>query len=404
MLDEKPPVTLTRVGGRGAGARARGAAVGVIAALTGLVALGALGGGESGDPRPVPSRAAAIASPDRSVAPPEAAPTAAPARSRVITPGTAGYEVAYPRDGSHRPVIFDDGSLAIFGYGERVPDGTYPGTIRVAVGMPAQGALVLGPGGQEFLHADTVGELWAAYRAVEAHVPSARLTYRVDGAPAMILAFDASGPGARARAVALIAHGGRSFVIVAAGFETLLPGVRNPAEAGLVRFLAGVRFTTPVFASRALGFQVPQPLDVPAQASDDGTVVFAAGQQLSDGQWSHPISVSVGTEDAPAVSQVLPGAGVPRVRRIWASSLVQLQEAYVDAVWGRVGSSTTIRLGDDLALLVQRPNGLSMTVLAVHRGRAYIVSASGIPQFSGPGTVPAVFDAFLEGFRFLDEE
>lgn len=399
MPDERAPaVTLTPVGGRGAGARARVAVVGVIAALAGLVGLGVLGGSESVDPEPAPSLVAAIASPDRSAAPSEAPPTGVPAHSRVVTPGTAGYEVAYPRDASHRPVIFDDGSLAIFGYGERVPDGTYPGTVRVAVGTPARGAPVLGTAGQADIHADTAGELWAAYRAIETEAPSARRTFRVDGAPAVILGFDASGPDARARAVALIAHGGRSFVIIAAGFETLLPGFRNPADAGLVRFLAGLRFTTPLFSSRELGFQVPQPLDVPAQISDEGTVVFAGGQQDRDGGRSLAISVAVGTEGTPAVSQVLPGAGAPRVRRIWASSLVQLQEAYGEAVSGRVGSSTTIRLGGELALLVQRPNGLAATVLAVHRGRAYIVSAAGSP---GP---PAVFEEFLEGFRFLDEE
>ena len=46
-------------------------------------------------------------------------------------------------------------------------------------------------------------------------------------------------------------------MIESIGFDEMFPGLRNAASAGLVRFLAGFRFTAPLYVADELGFQVP---------------------------------------------------------------------------------------------------------------------------------------------------
>ena len=79
------------------------------------------------------------------------------------------------------------------------------------------------------------------------------------------------------------------------------------------------------------------------------------------------------------------------------ASLVELQAAYLAAVGDRTGSSSTISLDGELALLIQRPDKLAAAVLVVHRGRTYVIEVAGV---DGPDMAPH-FDEFLAGFRFL---
>jgi hypothetical protein len=314
-----------------------------------------------------------------------------------VTPGHAGYSVTYERDGSHRPIVFDDGALTIFGFGERVPDGAYPGSIRVAVGTPALGAAVSGRSGVRYVFGTTLAELLRTFLRQEEHVPVAKSGTSVDASAAMILDFQGETVADEQWSVGLIAHGGRTFVVTATGFETLYPTESAPARRGLLAFLADFQFTTPLFWSRQLGFEVPLPVAAEPDVGIAGSVVFADGEQSPDGAWSHAISVSVGSRMERAVAQVLAGPGPSRGERIWAPSLVELQAVYATAIGGRTGSSTTIELDGELALLVDRPNGLAATVLAVHAGRVYIISTTGFAlREHSPG-----FEAFLEAFTFL---
>jgi hypothetical protein len=131
----------------------------------------------------------------------------------------------------------------------------------------------------------------------------------------------------------------------------------------------------------------------------DGFLVFPGGRMSAPGAWLHVIGVSVGSEEYPARVEVLPGGiATPQPARIWADSLVGLQSAYLEAIGGRRGSSATIRIAGELALLVERPNGLAAAILAVRRGSVYIISTTGSRVAEpAPG-----FGDFLEGFEFLD--
>ena len=126
--------------------------------------------------------------------------------------------------------------------------------------------------------------------------------------------------------------------------------------------------------------------------------MFGDGIAVGD-RWSDSIGVSVGTMLHPALVRVLPSLNPkPTPYRIGATSLIGLQSAYLAAIADQVGSSTTVRLGGELALLIERPDGLGATDLAVHRGRVYLVETSG----AGLQDAAPHFEEFLAGFEFLD--
>jgi hypothetical protein len=180
----------------------------------------------------------------------------------------------------------------------------------------------------------------------------------------------------------------------------------NPAQVGLQRFVDGLRFGPSLFVSRELGFQVPLPVEAKpfGLAADfppdeaEGLSVFADGQMRGDGSWSHWVGVAVGSAAHPAFVRVLPsGNPRPRPMRIWAPTVQGLLSAYRAAVGG-VGRTTDTVLSGEPAILVDEPDGLAATVLAVHRGRAYLITTTGSDRVQA---APA-FEQFLAGFAFLD--
>ena len=179
------------------------------------------------------------------------------------------------------------------------------------------------------------------------------------------------------------------------------------ARQGLDRFLETFSFGTSLFVSRELGFQVPLPIEAkpfgvaPNRPSEAGYGfwVFADGVPVGDEQWSHSIAVSVGSSLHPALVRTLPSrVRVPDPRRIWSASLVELQAAYLGAIGGTPGSVSTIQLGGELALVIEHPDGLAKAILAIHRGRVYIVSTTG---FYSREAAPD-FDEFVAAFTFLE--
>ena len=406
-VEREPVVKLVPIG---TGHARRGTEIGVtLAGLTvaAIVGVGLFGGGVPG---PVPA-------PERS--PGDGARTAAERSAGPIGSGTAGtggrsgpriirvrsgYEVTYDRDAAHRPVILDRGALAIFGYGERVPDGAYPGTVRVAIGTPAQGAPVSGDEDFRRVYNTNVSDLKKDYLAVTESAHNVGFYRLVNGDSALELGFPDG------HWTALVVHGNRAFVITATGFETIYGDWLQPARKGLEVFLETFRPIGTLFVSVRDGYQVPMPVETVAARPDgqeratpaptDGVMRFEDGAELEPGRWSHVIAVSVGTQEQPALVTALPGAaGRPGTgdARIWAPDLAGLHAAYLHAIGDPVATSTGIRLGGEPALLIEGPGAFAATVLTVHAGRAYIISTTGVALSEpAPG-----FEAFLEVFEFL---
>ena len=395
-------VPLTRLGGRDSGRGAALAVGGVLVAVAALVGAGILGR-LSEQPR---ASAAPLASPPSAPTPGPDKTAAAPgdAGDVVVVPG-GGYSVRFAADSRRRPVLLDDGALAVFPFGPENAAGASDGTIQVSVGTPARAAAIMGANGPGEVFGASLEDLRLQYLGELSDHVITRSAQEIAGQTAIVVRVDDGAGGMRA--VALIAHGGRNFVITASGFQILYGAISDfPAELGLERFITGFRFGTSLFVSRELGFQVPLPVDArpfgtavklpPGEAN--GLYVFGDGVAVGD-RWSDSIAVSVGTMLNPALVRVLPSLNPkPTPYRIGATSLIGLQSAYLAAIADQVGSSTTVRLGGELALLIDRPDGLGATVLAVHRGRVYLVETSG----AGLQDAAPHFEEFLAGFEFLD--
>ena len=97
-------------------------------------------------------------------------------------------------------------------------------------------------------------------------------------------------------------------------------------------------------------------------------------------------------EAAPAIINA-----TKRIVSLWEPSLAALVQSYSVAV-GSAGYEVRTALGGEPALYFDHPGGVGAAVLAVHRGRAYILSAFGTDD---PTPAPQ-FQAFLDSFTFLD--
>ena len=396
------PITLVRLGGSGNGRRSWLAVGLVLATAAGLVAVGALNRTE-----PPPETAAAptaafapAATLAATAEPSAAAPEVAWRLSReditleggVVQIRSAGYRVAYATDEGHQPAISDDGALAIFGFGDRDTDGGYPELVSVAVGTPAKGALI--PTSRRFprIYGRTVDELQAAYGELTGVEVTAVDYVVIDGQIARQLQSFKGTP--LQSAMVITVHGKRAFVFNATSLELLR------------EFLSGFRFGPPLFVSEGLGFQVPLPLsgrpfgtEVGIQPDPvTGLYVFDDGVQLDQATYSHAIGVSVGTEARPALVRVIPSdLRAPPFRRIWGATLSELTTAYQRVAGPGTGVLST-RLGGEPALLIVRADGMAVTVLAVHEGRAYLVMTNGHDAIEAAPS----FQIFLDSFTFLD--
>ena len=256
----------------------------------------------------------------------------------VVVPG-GGYSVRFAADSRRRPVLLDDGALAVFPFGPENAAGASDGTIQVSVGTPARAAAIMGANGPGEVFGASLEDLRLQYLREQSDHVITRSAQEIAGQTAIVVRVDDGGGGMRA--VALIAHGGRNFVITASGFQILYGAISDfPAELGLDRFITGFRFGTSLFVSRELGFQVPLPVDArpfgtavklpPGEAN--GLYVFGDGVAVGD-RWSDSIAVSVGTMLNPALVRVLPSLNPkPTPYRIGATSLIGLQSAYLAAI------------------------------------------------------------------------
>ena len=376
-MDERPE--LVRLSeGRGAGARLLGvAAVGAIAVA--IVAIGLVGGG---DPDPPVAPAATPAA--RAGATSAAAPTAlaTPAPPTVELP-LRGYAVRY--DGE--PQLYDEDTFGIYRFAS--------GQVTVAVGTPSRGASLLGEGITTRIYAGSLDRLGLAYLAETPFTLTGGDDITVDGQPARVLALGVGPDGQPIAVTALFVYGNRSYVISAPDRRTLDP------------FLAGFTFGPRLFVSRDLGFQVPLLVDEPpfgvtvsrGTSSSAGLWVFPDGDRLADGEYSHAIGVSIGTEDQPAnVRNVPSDLPYPSPRRLWAPTLAELVRGYRRIVDPGEGLVAPTILGGEPATLVIRADGLAATVLAVHLSRAYIISTTGAAAVE---RAPH-FEQFLATFTFLE--
>jgi hypothetical protein len=177
----------------------------------------------------------------------------------------------------------------------------------------------------------------------------------------------------------------------------MFPGLRNAASAGLVRFLAGFRFTTPLFVSDDRTFEVPYPADAALAARAPDHVAFHAGEELANGTFSHQIDVAIGTRDRPAPVTLRTGSGLVQAS-LWAPTLEALEEALDEAAGSFVGARGGRLLGGEPAVMLDLLGEGGQVVLAVHDGRAYVISAAGFP----PGEPSPILNAFLDGFRFVE--
>ena len=406
-FDESPPerepvVTLAPIG---TGRTRRGARIGVtLAGLTvaAIVGVGLFGGGVPG-PVPAPERSprdgprtAADGSPGPNGSD---AVTGGGSGPRIIRVPRFGYEVTYNRDAAHRPVVLDRGALAIFGYGERVPDGAYAGTVRVAVGTPAQGAPVSGDEDFRRVYNTNVSDLKLDYLAVTQSAHNVGFYRFVSGESALEIGFPDG------HWTALVVHGNRAFVITATGFDTIYSDWLQPARKGLEAFLETFRPTGSLYVSREDGYQVAVPVEGapivrPSGGSTPGDRVtqFADGTEVEPGNWSHGIAVAVGTKDRPAFGQDAPGIRAPVPPPDWDGTLGDLLRGFRAAVADASATATSISLGGEAALFLEGPNPASSAVLAVHAGRAYVLVTGGVAT-SEPAPNWA---AFLETFEFLD--
>ncbi len=425
--DAEIPAT-TPVTTRGTGRSAWVAASVVILAMLAVVGAGTLGRATQPGPTVQPSRAAVTTGPSQAGvavqptdaptpqgsaagASPSKEPSPSPAfgsRAGFVTVAEAGYEVAYEVDATHRPAVLYGGMLAVFGFGPQTDRGSYDGTVIVSVGTPASGASMAGAGVagrvSGTVYGATLEDLRTAYLGADPGRAVSRVALEIGGQLAIMIRFDDAGG---ARATALTVRGGRNFILTASGFQGLYGDVAdNPAQVGLQRFIDGFRFGPPLFVSRDLGFQVPMPVEAKPVGfaagfpldEAQGLVVLAAGRAQPDGSFSHSIGISVGTALHPAFVHILPtGSGRQAATRIWAGSLAKLQAAYLAAVDGFTGSSS-IQLGGEPAVRIERPGGLGAAVLAVHRGRVYIITTTG----SEVAQAAPDFEQFLTGFAFLD--
>src|SRR5438132_12677139 len=133
-------VPLTPLGGRSSARGARLAAAGVLGASALLVGARILGRLAEPSHDPTPS-----ASPDPRAT--QGVDAADATESVAVSMQAAGYSVRYATDSGHRPVVLDNGSLAVFGFGPPTAAGEYDGTIQVSVGTPARAAAVMGTSG-----------------------------------------------------------------------------------------------------------------------------------------------------------------------------------------------------------------------------------------------------------------
>jgi hypothetical protein len=397
---DDPQVTLVRVGGGTSRvARTWIAVLAIAVASAAIVGVGLLGGTITPSPRPVPSRAAAQedATPSpaasRGVRP---SPGGSARVARVIAPPNAGYEVDYARDGSHRPIVTQNGALAIFGFGERVPDGTYPGVISVAVGTPARGASIPFEGQSRFVYGRTLDELAASYFGGEDQVPVVRSAFGVDRTLGLLLDFDAPAPGAPTRSVALLVAGNRAYVIESVGFDGMFPGLRNAASAGLVRFLAGFRFGDPLYVSApALGYQAVPPEGMDAESAPGDSVIFT--DRTTGSGFARSISIAVWVPQRGAVPRLLTPIGERQDDVVWAGSAADVEENYVSSRPGPVVSRGPIRVGGLVGQLVEQ-EGEPATVFVVRGDRTFVISWAATP----PGSGLDEFGAFLETVAFFD--
>ena len=275
--------------------------------------------------------------------------------------------------------------------------------IVVATGTPAKGADVSRAGPPARVFATTLAGLEEAYRPLAPGVIGGVEPFRVDGVASRLLHVE--GFLLQSTWVLLAVTGGRSYVISARAFPTIDPGSSAAAtRAALVHFLDGVRFAgPPLYASRILGFEVTTPVDddFTGHVRDtgpigeaNGTITFHAGVGEDGIHWSHSITVAVGSSVQPAPVVInATRAVVP----LWAPSLAGLVRAYSQAV-GSSDYTEQRTLGGEPALYYVHPGGVGAAVVAVHRGRAYIISSSGTTDDAPAGQ----FRAFLDSFTFLD--
>ena len=250
-------VPLRPVSGPGRGRRAWIPAVGLVLTLGALIGAGVLGHVASPDPRSGPAvhAAAATGAEDVAAAPSEQPAARAPSlgRSDGGAPGSgspmlvavpqAGYQVSNAVDDAHPPIISSRGALAIFGFGPRIGGEAFDGTIQVSVGTPAVGAVVAGRRGPTVVSGMTLEALRTRYLEVTPGRVVTRSARDVDGQLSVFLRIDDGAAGMRA--VALVVHGGRTFVLTATGFGRLFGAVSDaPAEVGLEKFVAGFSFAT----------------------------------------------------------------------------------------------------------------------------------------------------------------
>ena len=187
-------------------------------------------------PAPVPaagwvSTRSAVAPMDRAA---RRAPIATARPGRVISPPNARLRGGLrPRREPPARSSPQDGALAIFGFGERVPDGSYPGVISVIVGTPRAGRTdpARRPDPVRVRHdARRAGRELFRRRGPGSGRP--QRTSAWTAALGLLLDFDATEPGAPTRSVALLAQGNRAFVIESIGFDEMFPGLAQRGERG----------------------------------------------------------------------------------------------------------------------------------------------------------------------------
>lgn len=408
-MEDRPQVARLS-DGRQSGRSLLGVVIVAVVAVA-IVGVGLLG--ERPEAPPAPEPRPAVTSAARTPAAVAVVPSATAAASEPPAADRfealrAGYSVEYPANPSRRPTVYDDGALVVYGFSAPGAFGVRA-TIAVSVGSPAQGASLLAVGETTRIYADTLDGLTERYVDATGTSRYSLSELLVDGHPGRVLRPDAD--DWMTAAVGLIVAGDRAFVAIASGFEELEPfasdAAGSPNEVGLRQFLAGMTFGPGLFVERTLGFQVPmlvdeRPFAVAVGLRPDlaGIVVFGDGEPLGDETWSHSIAVSVGTESRPALTRGLPSAlPHPATRRIWAPTLPALVQAYRRLVdLGDALPPVSIELAGEPAVRIIRADGLAATVLAVHRGRVYIISTTGRDRVE---RAPH-FEEFLATFAFLE--
>ena len=262
-------VTLTAVSGRTGARRAWLPAAGLVLTLGIFIGVGALGRGAAPDGQSGPAEhhtgkaSASSASVSPGDDPPVDAPPAigdgdggaiGPGRAMLVAVPQAGYQVSNAVDDAHPPVITDGGALATFEFGPRIGGETFDGTIQVSVGTRASGAVVAGRGGPVIVSGATLEDLRTRYLEVAPGRVVTRSARELGGQLSVFIRFDDGAAGMRA--VALVVHGERTFVLTATGFGRLFGAVSDaPAEVGLEKFLSGFSFAAEPVVS------APGPLD-----------------------------------------------------------------------------------------------------------------------------------------------